>query len=217
MPNRTLKVGLTGGIASGKSEALKAFEAAGAEAVSLDQLAHSLCRKGGPAYGPVVRAFGSEVLGPDGEIDRRRLGELVFRRPGLRRRLEAATHPPILREMRRRLQACRRPVAVVDAPLLFEAGLEKDFDVTVLIHAGQRTRLRRMRSRDGLGRAAALRRVRAQMPMARKERLADIVLPNEGGLGPLRRRVREYQRAFELIARSLSTSPSRPRRQKRSK
>ena len=200
-----LRVGLTGGIASGKSEALRAFEAAGAEAISLDDISHEVSRKGGPAYRSVVRAFGRSILGPDGEIDRRRLGARVFRDAAARRRLEAATHPVILRRMRALLAACRRPVAVVDAPLLFEAGLETDFDVTVLVSAGKELQLRRLMRRDGFSRCEALARVRAQLPTARKERKADVVVPNARGRGELRRRVREYQKAFELIAHYART------------
>jgi len=210
-----LSVGLTGGIASGKSEALKAFAAAGAGTVSLDEVSRQVSRRGGPAYRAVVRAFGRKVLGRDGEIDRKRLGDLVFRRGDLRRRLEAATHPVILREMRRRLRACRRPVAVVDVPLLFEAGLEHDFDVTVLVSAGRELRLRRLRARDGFSRVDALRRVQAQMAEAEKERRADVIVPNAGSLAELRRRVRQYQRAFELIAQCLSETNRRPERQKK--
>lgn len=200
---KPLLVGLTGGIGSGKSEALSAFREAGAETISLDAVAHELSRPGRPVYRAILRTFGREVLRPDGGIDRRALAERVFSKPGLRRRLEAASHPPILREMRRRLKGVRRPVAVVDVPLLFEAGLEGGFDVTVAVSASREARLSRVRRRDGMSRAAVLRRMRAQRPLAEKERMADVVIRNEGSLKTLRRTVAEYQMAFDLMASSL--------------
>lgn len=198
---RTFKVGLTGGLASGKSEALRAFAACGAWTLSLDEVAHALSRKGRPAWRGVVRAFGKGVLDPRGELDRAALAEKAFSRPGLLERLEKATHPHILREMRRRLQACRRPVAVVDVPLLFEKDLQSGFDASVLVAAPARLRLQRA-VRRGMRRADARRRMGAQFPQSRKQKLADAVLENAGSLADLRRSVRERYAAFRLIALS---------------
>jgi dephospho-CoA kinase len=194
-------VGLTGGIGTGKSEALRAFRRLGAATLCLDEVAHQVLAKGGPAYGPVRRTFGRGVLGrgTGGEIDRRALGRIVFAAPRLRRRLERLTHPAILARMRRRVRAQRRGLLVVDAPLLFESGLEKEFDLTAVVTAGLRRRAQRLRRRDGLPRRELLRRLAAQLPPARQARRADVVIGNDGTLGELRRKVREYHRAFELI------------------
>jgi dephospho-CoA kinase len=194
-----LTVGLTGGIGTGKSETLRAFRRLGAATLCLDEVAHQVLAKGGPAYGPVRRAFGRGVLGGGGEIDRRALGRLVFARPGLRRRLERLTHPVILGRMRRHMRAQRRGLMIVDVPLLFEAGLEKEFDLTAVVTASRLTRLRRLRRRDGLPLRELRRRMAAQLPLARKARRADMVIGNDGTLGELSRKVREYHRAFELI------------------
>jgi len=195
-----LTVGLTGGIGSGKSEALRCFARAGAATISLDAIARELSRKGRPVHRAIVRAFGRGVLAGSGELDRQALGERVFSAPRQRRRLEAASHPAIRREMRRRLDAAERPVVVVDAPLLFEGGLYRNFDVTVLVTASRERRIMRVRRRDGLGRGAVLRRMRAQMPEREKRRLADVRLSNDGSLRELDRRVRDYQQALRLIA-----------------
>ncbi|MFH1725704.1 MAG: dephospho-CoA kinase [Elusimicrobiota bacterium] len=202
MPERALRVALTGGIGTGKSEALKAFGRAGAATISLDAVAHELSRKGKPVYRAILKAFGRGFLGRAGEIDRKALGKIVFARPRLRRRLEAASHPPILREMRRRLKRVARPVVVVDVPLLYERGLQREFDVSVVVTAPRRAQLGRVMRRDGVGRAEVLSRLRAQLPMTHKERKADVVIRNHGGLRELRRAVGEYQNAFNLIARS---------------
>jgi len=204
-----LKVGLTGGFGSGKSEATRAFARAGAATISLDRIAHELSRKGKPVYRALVRRFGRIALAPTGEIDRKGLAGRVFRRPQMRRRLEAATHPIILREMRKRIRRNGRPVVVVDAPLLFEAGLQGEFDLSLVVTAPRSARLRRVMRRDGGSRASALRRMRAQIPLSRKERLGDVVIRNDGNLRGLRRRVAEYHRAFDLIARSTTTGRKR--------
>jgi dephospho-CoA kinase len=197
-----LKVGLTGGLASGKSEALKAFARCGAWTLSLDEAARELSGPGGPLHRSILRAFGRRVLGEGGLIDREALAALAFASPSALRRLEAATHPGILAEMRRRLRGCPGPVAVVDAPLLFEAGIEGEFDACVLVTAGPRVRLARAVAR-GMERSDALRRMRAQWPQARKERLADVILPNESSLAALAAAARELHQAFRLMTSNL--------------
>lgn len=200
-PRRPLTVGLTGGIASGKSAALAAFGRRGAWTLSLDALAHELSARGKPLHRAVVRAFGRGVLAPDGTLDRALLARRVFADRRLLARLERATHPLLLAEMRRRLARCSAEVAVVDVPLLFEKGLGGDFDLTVLVAAPERVRLARAVGR-GMKRADALRRLRSQWPQARKEPLADVVLENAGSLAVLRSAVAECHAAFRLIARS---------------
>lgn len=198
-----LLVGLTGAIGAGKSEALRAFAAAGAEAHSADAIAHELSRKGGPVHRAVVRALGPRVCAPDGSLDRRRIADAVFSSPAALRRLEAASHPLILKELSRRLARGRRPVAVADVPLLFEKGLGEDFDLTVCVTAPAAARAARVRRRDALSRAAARRRERSQWPEARKAGASDVVIPNGGSRAALRRTVAEYQKAFALIAAGL--------------
>ncbi|MBI5596427.1 MAG: dephospho-CoA kinase [Elusimicrobia bacterium] len=200
---RRLLVGLTGAIGAGKSEALRAFAAAGAETHSADALSHELSRRGGPVYRAVVAAMGRGVLKPDGGLDRRRIAEAVFRDPAALRRLERASHPGILKELSRRMAEGRRPVAVIDVPLLFEKRMEKEFDLTVCVTAPAGLRAARVLRRDGGSRAAARRRARAQWPEARKAGMADVVIPNGGPRAALRRAVAEYQQAFELLASGL--------------
>ncbi|MFH2201570.1 MAG: dephospho-CoA kinase [Elusimicrobiota bacterium] len=197
---RTLTVGLTGGIGSGKSEALKCFARAGAETLSLDDIAHELSRKGRPLHRAIVRTFGRGALDRSGAVDREALGTRVFADARQRRRLERAAHPVIRREMRRRLAAARRAVTVVDVPLLFEGGLQGNFDVTVIVTASRERRIERVRRRSGLSRSAVVRRMRAQLPERTKRRLADVRIPNDGSLRELGCAVREYQKALRLIA-----------------
>lgn len=198
----TLVVGLTGGIGTGKSLALAELARLGAKTVSLDGLAHGLSRKGGPLHRSIVRAFGRGILGAGGEIDRGRLGDLAFRDPSARRRLERATHPGLLAEMRRRIRRARGGVVVVDVPLLFEKGLERRFDVTLAVACSPARQAARVRKRDGLSGAEVRRRMAAQLPSAEKERRADVVVPNDGSRHDFRRRLKAYYEALSLIQRS---------------
>lgn len=195
-----LVVGLTGGIGSGKTRALEEFSRLGAGVVCLDEIARKATARGGPAYGPILRRFGRSILSPSGELDRSVLGSRVFARPADRRWLERRTHPWILKKMGERIRALRTPVVVVDAPLLFEAGVESLFDLTLVVDIDRGTQLRRMLSRNGLERVQALRRIRSQLPLEVKRSRADVVVDNRGSLKDLKRKVGEYYRAFELIA-----------------
>lgn len=195
-----LTVGLTGGIGSGKSLALAELGRLGARTIDLDEIAQRQARPGGAAYRALTRGFGRSILGADGRIDRAKLASLVFKRPILRRRLEAITHPLILREMRRRMRAARG-VVVVDIPLLFEGRHAGEFDVTMTVTAPRVTRLRRLAAR-GLSRSEALRRMAAQLPDAAKAARADVVAPNGGPKNEFLRRVRDYHKAFTLMQES---------------
>jgi len=203
---KPLQIGLTGGIGSGKSAALDAFKKAGAAVVSADAVVHELSKPGKPAYRAIVRAFGEGVLVADGALDRASLGESVFKNAAMRRKLEGIVHPIVRREMKRRVKAARGPVVVVDVPLLFENGLESEYDLTVSVSASRALCLKRVMRRDGLSKAAVARRMSAQLPAKEKEKRADVVLRNEGSLASLRRSVGEYMRAFDLIGSSLRRS-----------
>lgn len=198
MRPRRFVVGLTGGIGAGKSMALAEFGRLGAATVSLDRVARELARPGRSGHRAIVRAFGRSALGPDGSVDRRALAARAFRDASVRRRLERATHPGILREMRRRLRGLRG-VVVVDAPLLFEAGLRDRFDAALLVACADARRTRRVCRRDGLTAADARRRIAAQWPQDRKRRLADLTLDNDGTRAALRARVRAAHAGLSLL------------------
>ncbi|MCX5790134.1 MAG: dephospho-CoA kinase [Elusimicrobia bacterium] len=193
-------IGLTGTLGAGKSTALAELQRLGAATICADELAHRLSAKGGAIARAVRRDFGPGFLRADGSVDRPALARRVFSDPEARRRLERATHPRILREALRLLGRSRAPVAVVDAPVLFEAGLGGRFDVTVTVSAPRDAALRRL-ARRGMSRAESLRRMRAQWPARRKEAAADVVLSNRGSRKDFLKLVREYYRAWELIAR----------------
>src|SRR5579862_7538479 len=130
-----ITIGLTGGLGTGKSTALAELKRLGAATVCADELAHELSTKGGAVSRAVRRLFGAGYLRADGSVDRAALARRVFTDPAARARLERAAHPLILREARKRLARQRSAVAVVDAPVLFEGRLERQFDLTVVVSA----------------------------------------------------------------------------------
>ncbi|EFN59160.1 hypothetical protein CHLNCDRAFT_138020 [Chlorella variabilis] len=182
-------VGLTGGIACGKSTVSKLLVQAGIPVLDADRIAHSVTEKGRWGYRRVVAAFGPTILRSDGEIDREALAALVFHDAQQRRRLNAATHPAVGAELARLalLAWLRcRPVLVVDMPLLFETGFARLTSPNVLVACSPAIQLQRLRERDGLAQAAAQARIAAQMPVEAKRRLAGVVLENDGTQQELR-------------------------------
>lgn len=198
MKPKRFVVGLTGGIGTGKSSALAEFERLGASTVCLDQIAREQAKKGRDGYKAIVKAFGRDVLDDAGNIDRRALGSRVFRRPADRKRLERATHPLILSEMKTLLSRLNG-VVVVDVPLLFEADLQDRFDATVLVSCGPADQVRRVARRDKRTAAEVRRRVKAQWPLTRKRALADFTLDNDRSRRALSARVRALHAGLSLL------------------
>ncbi|MFA6094087.1 MAG: dephospho-CoA kinase [Elusimicrobiota bacterium] len=193
-------LGLTGGLASGKSEALRCFAQAGAWTLSMDALHHELSKPGGPVYRAILRVLGRAVLRPDGTLDRPRLAERAFSHARTLARLERASHPILLRELRRRLARRRAKTAVVDAAILFEKGWQEGFDAAIVVEAPRGVRLARA-VRRGMSRRDALRRLRSQWTCPRRRALADMILFNDGSLPQLRRAVRDCLQSLEGAAR----------------
>jgi dephospho-CoA kinase len=182
-------VGLTGGIASGKSTVAGLLRARGAPVVDADALARAVVAPGRPALAEIERAFGPDVLQADGALDRKRLGARVFADPAARLRLEAITHPAIREEMAaetRRLAADGHDLAFYDAPLLYEVRLDAVLDSVVVVWAPRDVQRNRLTLRDGLSSAEAEARLAAQLPLDEKAARADFVIENGGapeGLG----------------------------------
>ncbi len=188
-----LNVGLTGGIASGKSTVVKMLLQKGAFVIDHDRLAHLAYEPGGPSYEALIRRFGTGVLASDGTVDRKKLGALVFRDPERLRDLNAIVHPVVLSGWRRKLAEIERraPAAVVisDVPLLIEVGWQQSVDVVVLVYTSPAVQIERLMKRDGCTPDEARERLAAQMPMEEKRRFADLVIENDGTFEDLRRQV----------------------------
>lgn len=208
MPKVTIKpkcvLGVTGGIASGKTTVLRLLARAGIPTISADDLAHQAIRKGTPAYARILKRYGRSILGNTGQISRADLGRIVFSRPAELRWLEAQVHPVVIRKIKQFVRA-RRGIVALDIPLLFEAKLQNLVSRTIVVYCSQAQQIERLRRRNGFGRQKALRRIRAQMPLAVKRRRADVVIDNRGTPADLRRQVErkinlDFAKAASIIS-----------------
>ncbi len=183
-------VGLTGGIACGKSEVGRVLAGLGAVVRDADDIAHELMMPGQPLYDPVVAQFGRGVVGEDGEIDRRLLGARVFASPAERKTLESLVHPEVMRALRAWTEDVTRSgrVAVGIVPLLFEVGFEDPWDATVCVTSPESSVMERLRAR-GLDEAEARARMSAQLPVEQKAARATYVIRNDGTREALEQKV----------------------------
>ncbi len=195
----TRVIGLTGGIGTGKSTVAGMLRELGAVVVDADAIVHELQAPGSPLLDEIARAFGTQILLADGSLDRKALGRLVFNDPAQLARLNAIVHPPVGREMARRLEHARAsgvPRVVLDVPLLFEGrarrpGSRGPAAETILVYARPEQQLARQLSRDGVTPELARARIAAQLPIDEKRALADHVIDNSGSLADTERQVRE--------------------------
>lgn len=172
-------IGLTGGIACGKSTVANILRDLGAAVIDADQISHELTAPGGESLPAIREAFGEFVFYPDGSLNRSVLASIVFEKEEEREKLNLATHPKIHERVLEEIEICRKMgalVVVLDVPLLFEVGLEELADITVCASAPLDTQLDRMKSRSGLEGQQAFNRINSQWPLEKKEKLSDIVI-----------------------------------------
>ncbi len=192
-------VGLTGGIATGKSTVASLLARLGAVVLDADQMVRELQRPGTTVYEAIRETFGPNILQSDGTIDRKRLGEMVFQDEGVRRRLEAIVHPALVAAIEERLRAFEAQgvrLCVVELPLLIEAGAQGRFDWVVVVTAPEEVQVSRLMADRGLTREEALARIQSQMSLQEKVAVADFVIENVGALEEVEARVRELYRAL---------------------
>ena len=198
-----LLVGLTGGVATGKSTVARMFQQCGAAIIDADALARDVVQPGKPAWRDIIGRYGTRVLRPDRTLNRHALAEVVF---GHRRELaalNAIVHPRVAKEQRRLVREIARkdPEALVvyDVPLLFEAGVDARVDRILVVTADRPTQIKRLQQRNGLTRAEALRRIRSQTPLSEKCKRADDILDGTLARARLQRLVKRlYSELIEL-------------------
>jgi dephospho-CoA kinase len=188
--NPQVIIGLTGNIATGKSEVARMLAELGAHVIDADKVAHIVMQPNGAAYSAVIDAVGPEILSTDGTIDRGKLGAIVFRDPASLRRLEAAVHPATIAEIDRLIAQSTEPVVVVEAIKLIEAGMHRHYDALWVVTAPRSLQISRLQSARGLTEQEAALRVDAQPPQEEKAAMADLVINNDGGLNSLRDKVK---------------------------
>lgn len=196
-----LTIGLTGGIASGKSTVAKLFEALGVPVIDTDAIAREVVEPGEPGLDAVRDAFGAEILTPDGRLDRRKLREIVFADEAKRRRLESILHPLIRQRTLARLAALRDvPYAIVVVPLLVETNFGALVDRVLVVDVPVEAQLERLTARDGIDRAAAEAMIAAQASREARLARADDVIDNSGDLAATREEVERLHRRYVEIA-----------------
>ena len=184
-------IGLTGGVASGKSLVLGEFRKAGVKVLDADRTARQVLA-GERVRNRVLDAFGAGIMSR-GRIDRKKLASVIFGDASKRSKLNGIMHPLIIGEIKKRIKAFRRGrgrMLVVDAPLLFEARMRSMFDVVVVVWVPRGVQLKRLMKRDGVPRKTALKMINSQMPLSEKRKRADMVIDNSGGAVSVKREVR---------------------------
>lgn len=174
-------IGLTGGIASGKSTASAYIEDRGYPILDADKFARKATAKSGPSYNGIIEAFGEDILMEDGEIDRKKLGTVIFNDPEQRKVLNELVHPEVRRMMNEeRDRLVQKSHVFLDIPLLFENGLDDQCDITLTVYVDESIQKARLMERNGLTEAEADSRIGSQMPLADKRDKSDFMLDNSG-------------------------------------
>ena len=207
MSDHPFRVALTGGIASGKSTVADLFAALGVPVIDTDVIAREVVEPGQPALARVAEAFGPDVLGPDGRLDRRRLRERIFADPAERRRLEGILHPAIRAEMERRSRAAGGPYQVLVIPLLTEGKRRDHVDRVLLVDVPEELQIQRLMMRDGVSHEQARASLNAQATRAQRLALADDVVRNTGRVDDLKARVAELHDAYLRLAGCAPDEP----------
>ncbi|EKN65064.1 dephospho-CoA kinase [Neobacillus bataviensis LMG 21833] len=197
----SLVIGLTGGIASGKSTVSNMFKEMDITVVDADVEARLAVKKGEPAYNKIIAEFGTGILMEDGEIDRPKLGSIIFHQAEKRQLLNEITHPEVRKRMRNQIDNATKKnedVVVLDIPLLFESKLTGMVDKTILVFVDNETQLQRLIERNNLTVEDAEARIRSQMPLSEKVMLADVVINNNGTIGDTRKQLIEVLINWEI-------------------
>jgi len=201
-------IGLTGGIATGKSTVSAILKNAGAVIIDADRIARRVVKKNLPAYRQILAHFGKSVLLPDGEINRAALGNLIFSDSRKKQLLNSIVHPHVQKETDRQLRhiAKKKPNALVilDIPLLLEAGMRKDFSEVIVVYAPEHIQIKRLMERDHISQEDALARIRSQMPIEKKKSLATMVIDNSGPIEDTRKQT------LEILQRLKQQPPRQP-------
>ena len=197
-PNRGIIVGITGGIACGKSTVTELLAEKGAISINVDRVGHQLLKRGSSVMDKLIAVFGKGILDESGDVSREKLGEIVFNDKSARERLNAIMHPPIVEQSRARARqlVAEAPtrVVLIDAPLLIEAGAQDTVDIIVVVTASTEIQLQRILDRSvaqnrPLERSEAQARIDAQMPLSEKIEYADFVIENNNTVDELRQKV----------------------------
>ena len=198
-----LRVGLTGGIATGKSTVGLMFVELGCHLIDADHISHQFFQPGEAVYSAVIQAFGERILSADRTINRKVLGEIVFNDAEARKKLNQLVHPAVVQRQRDWLNEmeARDPggISIVDATLMIEVGTYKNYDKVIVVTCRPEIQKQRLRTRSGLSEEEIEARVRSQMPLEEKVKYADFVIDNSGDLPDTRRQVEQVNSKLRAV------------------
>jgi dephospho-CoA kinase len=189
-------IGLTGSFGTGKSTVAKIFKSRGAKVLDADAIARGFLNKGSQVYKKTVALFGAGILDKAREIDRKKLGDIVFGNKICLKKFNAVIHPLVIRGIKGKLKQLKKGVIVLDAPLLLEAGFKKAVDKVVVVKLSQDLQIKRLIKKKGISRVKIMQIIKSQIPLREKLRLADFIIDNNGSLSQTRKQV-------DLIRRKL--------------
>jgi dephospho-CoA kinase len=196
-PNKkSVVLGITGGFGSGKSTVARIFASFGAKIMDADKIAHRVINPGSKVYKKIVATFGRGILKQDREIDRQKLARVVFNNKNSLKRLNNIVHPEVIRIIKNEIKVSRAKVAVLDAPLLLEAGLEKIVDKLIVVKITKDGQFKRIQNKTFLSKTDILKRIASQIPLRVKARLADFVIDNSGTIEKTKKQVERIRRSL---------------------
>ena len=207
--NETFKIGLTGGIASGKTTVCDLFKELSVEIIDADVISHELSKKGGAAFEEIIEAFEDEIIGDDGELDRKKLRSIVFNDNTKKKILERIIHPKVLLSINEKIKASQSDYLIISVPLMIETGMNAMMDRVLLIDCNVETQIERIIQRDQTSREEAIKIIESQASIESKRELSDdrIINNNETSIEELRLKVKEmndfYKKFPDIVEKKL--------------
>ena len=199
--NETFKIGLTGGIASGKTTVCDLFKELSVEIIDADVISHELSKKGGAAFEEIIEAFEDEIIGDDGELDRKKLRSIVFNDNTKKKMLERIIHPKVLLSINEKIKASQSDYLIISVPLMIETGMNAMMDRVLLIDCNVETQIERIIQRDQTSREEAIKIIESQASIESKRELSDdrIINNNETSIEELRLKVKEMNDFYKKL------------------
>ena len=199
--NETFKIGLTGGIASGKTTVCNLFKDLSVEIIDADVISHELSKKGGAAFEEIIEAFEDEIIGNDGELDRKKLRSIVFNDDSKKKMLERIIHPKVLLSINEKIKASQSDYLIISVPLMIETGMNAMMDRVLLIDCNVETQIERLSQRDQSSREEAIKIIESQASIESKRELSDdrIINNNETSIEELTVKVKELDEFYRNL------------------
>jgi len=194
-------IGITGSFGSGKTTVARMFKSFGVEVIDVDKIAHRIIKPRSKIYKKIISAFGKDILKNNKTIARHKLAQIVFNNKNLLKKINRIMHPEIIRMIKNRIKTSRSKLIILDTPLLIEAGLKDRVHKLIVVKVDRRHQIQRLLNKTSLTRAEILGRIKAQIPLRDKVRLADFVIDNSGTIDDTKRQVKKIAGKLKLVPR----------------